>query len=120
MDSDIVSVRIEGTLMKACRRCAYHGERVFEKQVASNKPPAVRAPYTSPRSSEKVLDLVEDYGRIIRENREAKGLTQDQLGAKINEKGSVVSRIESGHMHPDIKVARKLETFFKIELLEEQ
>lgn len=120
MGGDMVSVRIEGTLMKACRRCAYHGERVFTKPRASNKPSVAKTPYISTRSSEKVLDLVEDYARVVRENREAKGLTQDQLGSKINEKGSVISRIESGHMHPNIKVARKLEKFFKIELLEEQ
>ncbi len=114
-----VQVRIEGTLMKTCGNCARLGERVFSRP----KTPApvqqrhvARAP--SPRAS-KVLDVVDDYARIVRQNREKLGLTQEQLGGKINEKGSVISRIESGHMEPDLKMAKKLERFLSVKLLEE-
>jgi putative transcription factor len=65
------------------------------------------------------VELVDDYSSKVRKNRERLGLTQDQLGAKINEKGSVISRIESGHMEPDLKMAKKLERFLGVTFLEE-
>jgi putative transcription factor len=118
IEGGALSVRIEGSLMRTCRTCAKLGERVFEsrpKAIAKAKSPV--KPYSP--SPEKVLEVVDGYGKIIRSNRERMELTQEELGAKINEKGSVISRIESGHMEPDIKVARKLERFFSVTLLEE-
>lgn len=111
---ELVSVRIEGSVMKGCKACARHGETVLEKK---GRPQASTSPGAPVQRIEKTMDMVEDYARLIRENREKKGLTQDQLGSKINEKGSVISRIESGHMMPDLKVAKKLEKFFSIKLL---
>jgi putative transcription factor len=109
-------VRIEGSRVNTCRACARLGERVSgirEKQIqtAPKRKPHVKV--------EKIVELVDDYANLVRKNREKIGLTQDQLGSKINEKGSVISRIESGHMEPDLKVAKKLERFFSITLLEE-
>lgn len=111
-------VRIEGTLMKVCKSCAPHGEQVFEKKKKPERT-AQRVTRTRPRVTEKTLEIVDDYTKIIRQNREKVGLTQEQLGAKINEKGSVIARIESGHMRPDLRVTKKLERIFSITLLEE-
>jgi putative transcription factor len=92
------------------------GERIFQKKQTQT---IKTSPRRSISKSEKILEIVDGYAALVRKNREKKGLTQDQLGEKINEKGSVISRIESGHMEPDIKVAKKLERFFSISLLEE-
>jgi putative transcription factor len=67
----------------------------------------------------QTVEIVDDYSSKVRKNRERLGLTQDQLGSKVNEKGSVISRIESGHMEPDLKMAKKLGRFLGISLLEE-
>jgi putative transcription factor len=92
------------------------GERIVEKKQTQT---IKASPRRSISKSEKILEVVDDYAVLVRKNREKKELTQDQLGEKINEKGSVISRIESGHMAPDIKIAKKLERFFSINLLEE-
>lgn len=114
-----VQVRIEGTLMKTCGACARLGERVFSRPPGSRPVQPRHKPRSpSPRAS-KVLEVVDDYSRIVRQSREKLGLTQEQLGGKINEKGSVISRIESGHMEPDLKMVKKLERFLSISLLEE-
>lgn len=65
------------------------------------------------------MEIVDDCAVLVRKNRERLGLTQDQLGAKINEKGSVISRIESAHMEPDMRMAKKLERFLGVKLFEE-
>lgn len=113
------AVKIEGTLMMTCRACSGLGERiVMRKQKAQTRGTSrISTPRTE--RAERVVDVVESYAKIIRQNREKAGLTQEQLGAKINEKGSVISRLESGQMKPDMKVARKLERFFGIKLFEE-
>ena len=40
------------------------------------------------------------------------------MGKKINERVSVINRIESGKMTPDTKLTRKLEKALNIKLLE--
>ena len=56
---------------------------------------------------ERRLDF-HDIGREIKQKRERKGMTQEQLAAKIGTKKSYISRIENGHA--DIQ----LSTLFKI------
>ncbi len=111
-----LSIKLEGTFVKACRKCVKLGERVYTRKKESTEKPfhGVRR-----KKPEKIIEPLEDIGDIIRVNREKAGLTQEQLGSKINEKGSVIARIESGHMRPDMKVARKLERFFGVSLQEE-
>ncbi|MFQ5801160.1 MAG: multiprotein bridging factor aMBF1, partial [Candidatus Hydrothermarchaeales archaeon] len=116
---DVRTVKIEGTLMRACRACARLGERVVGRKEKVQTRATSRIPTPRTARTERVVDVVDDYAKIIRQNREKAGLTQEQLGTKINEKGSVIARLESGHMKPDLKVARKLERLFDIKLFEE-
>ncbi|MFQ6105934.1 MAG: multiprotein-bridging factor 1 family protein, partial [Candidatus Hydrothermarchaeaceae archaeon] len=59
-----------------------------------------------------------NYNELVRKARERMRLTQEELGKKINEKTSVITRIESGKMIPDDKLARKLENFLNIKILQ--
>ena len=61
---------------------------------------------------------MEDFNTIVRKARESRGWTREELGAKIYEKVSVINRIESGKMEPDIKLAKKLEKTLNITLIE--
>jgi putative transcription factor len=115
-----LTVKIESSLMKTCKACAKLGERTYEKTNVERPKGTFSQRRSAPvPKKEKTFDIVDDYSTLIRKNREKMGLTQDQLGSKINEKGSVISRIETRHMEPDIRVAKKLERFFSITLLEE-
>jgi putative transcription factor len=60
--------------------------------------------------------LREDYSKAIKNARETLGITQDELGRRINEKPSMISHLEVGSMKPDDLVAKKLEHFLKIQL----
>ncbi len=54
----------------------------------------------------------------IRKARESKNLSREELGQKIYEKVSVINRIESGKMIPDIRLTKKLENALNITLIE--
>jgi len=63
------------------------------------------------------LELVEDFGELVRKARIKLGLTQQDLAAQLNEKLTVIKKIEAGQFRPSIQLARKLEKFLKIQLL---
>jgi putative transcription factor len=63
------------------------------------------------------LELVEDYGAKIRKAREQLGLSHEELGKRLNEKVSLLRKIETGKMEPDDKLAAGLEHLLKIKLI---
>ena len=63
------------------------------------------------------LELVEDFGELVRRARIKLGLTQQDLAAQLNEKLTVIKKIEAGQFRHSIQLARKLEKFLKIQLL---
>ena len=68
------------------------------------------------QSGEK--ELVEDYHKRIQQARNNLGWNQEHLGQKINERKSVISKLESRSMKPDDKLVRKLEKALGIKLME--
>jgi putative transcription factor len=63
------------------------------------------------------LELVDNYGSLIREARREAGLSHEDLGRKIREKTSVLRKIETGRMTPDHPLAQKLEHALQMQLL---
>jgi putative transcription factor len=115
-----VEVMIEGTQMKTCPRCARFGRRQVSGEERGGPPGAPRPKRSIPYSrEEKVIEFVDDVHLVIRRGRESMGLTREDLGRKLNEKVSVINRLESGRMVPDKKLARKLERTLGIKLLTE-
>src|SRR5207247_9134435 len=64
------------------------------------------------------LELAEDFPARIRQAREARGWKQADLGAKINERVSVIAKLESGAISPGDALVRKLERERGIKLKE--
>jgi len=78
--------------------------------------PIIKPP---PQKKINMLDemiLSHDFPSLIRNARNKKGLTHDQLGQKINEKVTLIRKIESGALRPDEIMAKKLERFLGISL----
>ena len=63
--------------------------------------------------------MIENYNTAVRNAREAKNWSREDLGKKINERVSVINRIESGKMTPDNKLTKKLEKALNITLFED-
>jgi putative transcription factor len=63
------------------------------------------------------LELVENFDAKIRQAREKLGLSHEELGKKINEKVSLLRKIETGKMTPDNRLATMLEHALKVKLI---
>ena len=119
-------VIIEGAKMMVCERCSSLGSPYIEPEAKKGaylpvlrrrlkKVTAAKKP--SPRMILEDLEVVEDFGRVVRKARERMNLSHEDLGRRIGEKVSVLKKVESGRMIPDLKLARKLEHALKIKLL---
>ncbi|MCF0226844.1 MAG: TIGR00270 family protein [Methanobrevibacter sp.] len=113
--------KIDGSVMAVCDECAKFGriqkappKPKFQKKSKNAKNKKTK----KPRREEPEEELIENYNEIVRRKRESNNWTREQLGKKINEKVSVINRIESGKMVPDTKLIKKLEKTLDIELLE--
>ena len=63
------------------------------------------------------FEITPDYAKKIRNKRNSLGLNQDQFAQKLNEKPSLLRRIEAGKAEPTIKLAKKIEDIYKIKIL---
>ena len=113
-------VTIEGVLLEVCAECSRFGAEAKQGQTAGPVGPKplieqrleVRARRAIPKDvyteSEGVI-LVDDYPKRVRDARSSNGISQKDLARKINEKQTVISKIESGAMRPDEKMIKKLQ-----------
>ena len=63
-------------------------------------------------------EIVADYDQRIREARESRSLSQEDLAKELNEKASLIRKLERGDMLPSDDVQSKLETELEISLIE--
>ena len=124
-------VIIEGARLMVCTECAKHGKTTWEEaplpKLTPAMAPALRqtTPHGPIQVKKKVIqarvdtskEIVEDYDEIIRQAREHMGLSHEDLGLKINEKASVLRKIETRKMSPDNLLVSRLEHTLKIKLL---
>lgn len=121
-------VAIEGTVLSVCGNCAKFGDAVMASSVRrTTMPPLIserldaRKRRLTPRdvyAEAGPEELTEDFAERIRRARESRGWRQADLGAKINEKASVIAKLESGTMTPNDALVRKLEKELGIKLKE--
>ena len=118
-------VIIEGARLTVCTQCAKHGKIVYDEPKPT---PSFAKPKRTPimfkiqpkRKAPTVdtsLELAEDFGTKIRKARERLGLSHDELGKRLNEKVSLLRKIEMGKMAPDDKLAAALEHLLKVKLI---
>ena len=124
-ENNPIRAKIEGSVMVVCKECSKLGtiqkappKPKFRQQPKGKKQSTTRTRNYS-RNDEPTEELIEDFEVEIRKAREAKGWSREDLGKKINERVSVITRIETGKMTPDTKLTKKLEKTLNIKLLEE-
>jgi len=125
-------VVIEGAKLTVCTECSKHGKSTWEEPAKPAVFPQMHvmtsqgAPIPGPIQIRKRVitarvdtsqEVVQDYAEIIRQAREKAGLSHEDLGKKINEKESVLRKIETGKMSPNDLLISKLEHTLKIKLL---
>jgi putative transcription factor len=63
-------------------------------------------------------EIATDYDERIRDARESRGLSQEDLADTLNEKTSLIRKLERGETLPSDSVQRKLERELDISLAE--
>ena len=111
------TIEIDGAILQVCEKCSRFGKRVTSRPSAIPVKRAI-AP-TNRLNFEEELVVREDFHILIKRAREGLGLTQEELGRKLGEKTSVISKLETGKLKPSIPLARKIEHALKIKILEE-
>ncbi len=128
----VVRVKVESSVLEVCTACSRFGKPLAPTPGATGGGNGGGALGTDvqdrigshqKRMTERDLyaelpdlELDPQWSRKVREAREKLGLTQEQFGAKINEKVSVVHKLESGGMVPPDALVRKLERTLKVRL----
>ena len=121
-------VTIEGTTLSVCQNCAKFGDEtgvpirkrpgvpqeILRRLEARTRRMTVRDVYKT--EGEDVL--VDDYAERIRKAREKRGWKQLELGTKVNERVSIIAKLESGVMIPPDSMVKKLERALDIKLRE--
>jgi putative transcription factor len=113
-DSDSLSkVKIEGATMKVCDSCSDLGEEVTTK--SKKKPKKTKKKSRTPSRRESQV-LVNNYGKKVKEAREDKKLSLQELADELKEKKSVIQKIEQSELKPDKSLAGKISRELGIEL----
>jgi len=117
-ESFLVKAEIEGTELKVCKNCARFGKVVnrFPDKKKNFGKSFVKSRPEEPKSVEMI---VEDYSKILKSAREQKGLKQEELAKLVKEKESIIHHMESGEFKPSIFLAKKLEKFLHVKLIEQ-
>ena len=118
-ETNLYKALIEGTELQVCKECTKYGKVIgtIKREIKKEKKQLKKTIFLPKK--EMVQLIVNDYAKRIKQKREQLKLKQEELAKLISEKESLIHKIESGHFEPSIKLARKLEKFLRIRLIEQ-
>jgi len=138
--SDPNRVKIEGAELNVCDECTDFGTEIRTESSSSGSTKYSTSDSgssgggstsgTSSRSSgssssgggggqdmfDDIDELAQDYDDRIRTARESRGLSQEDLAKELNEKASLIRKLEQGATLPSDDVQKKLERELDIDL----
>lgn len=135
------TVKIEGAELDVCDSCAEFGTEVRSQESSggstkystgsSSGSGSSGGGGSSSRSSgsgggrrrrkdmfDEMEEIAQDYDQRIRNARESEGLSQEELAGDLNEKASLIRKLERGDTLPSDAVQKKLERKLGITLSE--
>lgn len=120
------TVNVEKSKIEVCEECKKYGKEVFsaeEEDLSKNKIlQRIKKKKNSAQGTDLYGDeekeLALDYSERIENARIEKDLTQEELAKLINEKRSVIAKLERNDMRPSDDLRKKLENTLEIELME--
>lgn len=139
-EASLTTTKVEGAELELCENCQGFGTTVETQQSASST-----SKYSTSSSSgtsgssggstggsagsggstrrrkdmfDDMDELAGDYDDRIREARESESLTQEELADDLNEKASLIRKLERGDILPSDDVKAKLEKKLEITLTE--
>jgi len=139
-EASLTTTKVEGAELELCENCQGFGTTVETQQSSSST-----SKYSTSSSSgtsgssggstggsagsggstrrkkdmfDDMDELAGDYDDRIREAREVEGVTQEELADDLNEKASLIRKLERGDILPSDDVKAKLEKKLEITLTE--
>lgn len=113
-DADsLTKTKIEGAKLDVCDSCADMGEKV---ETPSKNVKTKKKSSSSTSKKRNTKSLANDYGEKVKEAREGKQLSIQELSDELNEKASLLKKIEQEKLKPEKSLAEKLEKKFDIQL----
>ena len=112
------SVVVDGSFLDVCAKCSSYGNAVEIKEPEIRKYAGTTKAQTKIFVEENVNFVMESAGNIIKSIREEKKLKQKDFAKMIGVKVSVLHKIETSLIKPEIKLARKIEKILDINLIE--
>ncbi len=113
-DTDsLTKTKIEGAKLDVCDSCADMGEKV---ETPSKNVKTKKKSSSSTSKKRNTKSLANDYGEKVKEAREGKQLSIQELSDELNEKASLLKKIEQEKLKPEKSLAEKLEKKFDIQL----
>ncbi len=121
---------VEGTKLNLCQNCARFGDEYKGSGSSSSGAPVSRTVIEERLQkrerrmqskdvySSTTMELIDDYGTVIREAREAKKMDLEEFAKSILEKKGTLAKIEANDLVPDDKLIAKLEKALDIKLRE--
>ncbi|MFB6152482.1 MAG: multiprotein bridging factor aMBF1 [Haloarculaceae archaeon] len=133
-------VKIEGAELDVCDECTDFGTEVKQGSEGSSTSTKYSTGSSSSSSSagssgstgssgsgggssrprtdmfDEMDELAQDYDDRIRSGRESAGLSQEELARQLNEKSSLIRKLERGDTLPSDDVQRKLERALDVDL----
>jgi putative transcription factor len=64
------------------------------------------------------MEFIEEYGKEIRKARQRLNLTEKQLAMKMQEKESIIKKLEQEQLVPDTRLLQKIKTHLGLDLIE--
>lgn len=133
----LTTTKVEGAELDLCDDCKGFGTEVrtqsessgSSKYSTSSKSGKSESSSQSSSSSggskrrrrdmfDQMEEIATDYDQRIRQAREGTGMSQEDLAKKLNEKASLIRKLERGNMLPSDDVREKLERELDITLVE--
>jgi putative transcription factor len=132
----LTTTKVEGAELELCDDCTEFGTEVRTEESSSTSTKYSTSSSSSSSSSttssssssggstsrqdmfDDMDEVAADYDERIREAREGEGLSQEDLADALNEKVSLIRKLERGQMLPSDDVRKKLENHLEISLLE--
>ncbi len=100
---NLKKTKIEGAVMKVCSSCSEMGDVIEQKKKKKTKKKSSKT--YRPKDTEK---LTSNYGEKLKQAREDRKLSIKELADSLNEKASLIKKVEREDLKPEKSLANKL------------
>ncbi|MEM4367499.1 MAG: multiprotein-bridging factor 1 family protein [Candidatus Aenigmatarchaeota archaeon] len=108
-EDELIKIKVEDAIIDVCKNCSSFGQVIIEKKKEIPIKEEIE---------EEEYELVDNFGKIIKNSREKMNISRKELAKKIKIKENILRRIESENLIPEKELAKKIEKELGIKILQ--